>query len=270
MPRGGLPGNKGGSGKLGNKGGAAPGNKGGSGSPGNKGGGAASGNANASSAQTKARKLLDEAGELHHHGNLTSALDKYEAALKINPELCAAHNNIGMILGNLFAAGDVLAGPFSRIREHFEKAHLFGCSVAGRNLCVLRFIGEHGLKNDPQEHVDDCQFIMDNMKPASAAEHHMFARCILACRTVETHNEAIKLAEDHLRLAVELDPSSSVFMTCFGAVLAARGISGEATEVFATVLKKRPKYLYAADMLEKLSSEVLRNSPTIRYFTACF
>ena len=68
--------------------------KGGSGSPGNKGGAPAAGNTNVSSAETKARKLFHEGEVLQRHGNSTAALEKYEAALKISPELCDAHNNI--------------------------------------------------------------------------------------------------------------------------------------------------------------------------------
>ena len=129
MPRGGVSGNKGGSGKegnIGNKGGSGKegniGNKGGSGSPGNKGGAPAAGNTNASSAETKARKLFHEGDVLQRHGNSTAALDKYEAALKFSPELCDAHNNIGVILSSRFEAGDRPAGRFSIIGEHFEKA----------------------------------------------------------------------------------------------------------------------------------------------------
>ena len=44
-----------------------------------------------------ARKLLYEGEVLQRHGNSTAALEKYEAALKISPELCDAHNNIGVI-----------------------------------------------------------------------------------------------------------------------------------------------------------------------------
>ena len=125
MLRGGVSGNKGGSGKEGNKGGSGKegnignkggsdkegnienkggsgkegniGNKEGSGSPGNKGGAPAAENTNASSAETKARKLFHECEVLQRHGNSTAALDKYEAALKISPELCDAHNNIAVI-----------------------------------------------------------------------------------------------------------------------------------------------------------------------------
>ncbi len=109
----GVPGNKGGSGKegdIGNKEGSGSiGNKGGSGSPGNK-GGAPAGNTNASSAETKARKLFHEGEVLQRHGNSTAALEKYEAALKISPELCDAHNNIGVILSSRDRAAESSSG----------------------------------------------------------------------------------------------------------------------------------------------------------------
>ena len=175
MPRGGVRGNKGGGnkggsgkeGNIGNKGGSGKegniGNKGGSGSPGNKGGAPAAGNTNASSAETKTRKLFHEGEVLQRHGNSTAALEKYEAALKISPELCDAHNNIGVILPSRFEAGDRPAGQFSIICEHFEKA-VVGCSVSLPNLCAFRFIGEHGSKSEPDEKLKDCQLFVENLK----------------------------------------------------------------------------------------------------------
>ena len=71
---------------------------------------------------------------LQRHGNSTAALEKYEAALKISPELCDAHTNIGVILPSRFEAGDRPAGQFSIICEHFEKA------VVGCSLNVLRLV----------------------------------------------------------------------------------------------------------------------------------
>ena len=256
-----MPGNKGGGGVSGNKGGYGKegniGNKRGSGSPGNKGGAPAAGNTNASSAETKARKLFHEGDVLQRHGNSTAALEKYEAALKISPELCDAHNNIGVILSSRFVAGDRPAGQFSTICEHYEKASV-GCSESLPNLCVFRFIGEHGSKREPDEKLEDCRFIKENLKPVTAAEHLMFARSLLvvACCTNDHDEALLKIAEDHFRLAVAANPSSP-FQTTLGSVLAARGKCSEALAIFAIVVKDRPKYQFALDMLDKLSSEVL-------------
>ena len=52
---------------------------------------------------------------LQRHGNSTAALVKYEAALKISPELRDAHNNIGVILSSRFEAGELIVA--SRARE---------------------------------------------------------------------------------------------------------------------------------------------------------
>ena len=258
MPRGGVSGNKGGSGKEGNIG-----NKGGSGSPGNKGGAPSAGNTNASSAETKARKLFHEGEVLQRHGNSTAALEKYEAALKISPELCDAHNNIGVILPSRFEAGDRPAGQFSIICEHFEKA-VVGCSVSLPNLCVIRFIGEHGSKSEPDEKLEDCRFIVENLKPGTALEHFMFARSLIvvACCTKDHDEGLLKIAEDNFRLAVAADPTSSLLQTSLGSFLAARGKCVEAIEIFAEVVKNRPNYQFALDMLKKLSSEVLCDLPT--------
>ena len=98
----------------------------------------------------------------------------------------------------------------------------------------------------------------------TGAEHYMFARCLLAvaCCT-EDHDEAfLKIAVDHFRLAVAADPSSSIFQTTLGSVLASRGKSLEAREIFDAVVKNRPRYQFALDMVEKLSSEVLCDLPT--------
>jgi hypothetical protein len=162
MPRGGVSGNKGGSGK--------PGNKGGSGSPGNK-GGAAAGNTNASSAETKARKLFDEGEVLHRHGNSSAALEKYEAAVKVYPDLCDADNNIGVILAErYYAAGDRLPGQFSKICEHFEKAAV-RCSASLPNLCAFRFDGENGSKSDPDENVNDCRCNDTKISPSGSRKN---------------------------------------------------------------------------------------------------
>jgi len=275
---GGVPGNKGGSGKTGNAGNAGgsgktgntgnaggsgktgnAGNARGSGKTGNAGGGAPIGNLNSSCASTKARKLLDQGDQFYRHGKSTDALEKFEAALKIDPKFGDAHNCIGVVLAAQHEAGDVNAGSFSGIREHFEKAILFGCSKASRNLCALLFVGEHGKLTGPKPHVDLYANIMKHMKSevelpsASAADHHMFA--ILASYSVENRDECCRLAEDHLRLAVAGDPSSLEYKICLGVILVARGLSDEAA--VATVLERRPKYLYALDMTQKLLSEKL-------------
>ena len=258
MPRGGVRGNKGGSGKEGNIG-----NKGGSGSPGNKGGAPAAGNTNASSAETKARKLFHEGDVLQRHGNSTAALEKYEAALKISPELCDAHNNIAVILSSRFEAGDRPAGRFSKICEHLEKA-VVGCSAGLPNLCTFRFIGEHGSKSEPDEKLEDCRFIVENLKPGTALEYFMFARSLIvvACCTKDHDEALLKIAEENYRLAVAADPTLSLFQTSLGSFLAARGKCVEACEIFAEVVKNRPNYQFALDMLKKLSSEVLCDLPT--------
>jgi tetratricopeptide (TPR) repeat protein len=290
MPRGGLPGNRGGGGLPGNRGGSGKegntgnrggsgkegntGNKGGSGKEGNTGnkgasgsrgnkGGAAAGNTNASSAETKARKLFEEGEELHRHGNSNAALQKYEAAVKVYPDLFDAQNNIGVILAERYAAGERLPGQFSKICEHFEKAAV-RCSASLINLCVFRFNGENGSKSDPDENVNDCRYIKEHMNPVTGAEHHVFGRSLLrlACCT-EDHDEALlEIAVDHFRLAVAADPSSSIFQTTLGSVLASRGKSLEAREIFDAVLKIRPRYQFALDMVQKLSSEVLCRLPT--------
>jgi tetratricopeptide (TPR) repeat protein len=270
MPRGGVSGNKGGSGKqgnTGNKGGSGKvGNKGGSGSTGNK-GGASAGNTNASSAETKALKLFDEGEVLQRHGNSTAAHDKYVAVLKISPEHSYAHNNIGMILASryrLYAAGDRPAGLFSMICEHFEKGAHGGCSVSLRNLFAFRFEGKNGSQSDPDESLEDCLFIMGRMKPVTGAEHHVFARSlvVVACCT-EVHDEALlKRSLDHYRLAVAADPSSIIFQTTLGSVLAGRGHYLEARKIFDAIVKIRPRFQFALDMLEKLKKMVLCVLPT--------
>jgi len=224
-------------GNIGNKGGSGKeGNKGGSGSPGNK-GGAPAGNTNASSAETKARKLFHEGEVLQRHGNSTAALDKYDAALKISPELCDAHNNIGVILCSRFEAGDRPAGQFSTICELYEKASV-GCSESLPNLCVFRFIGENGSKSEPDEKLEDCRFIVENLKPVTALQHFMFARSlvVVACCTKDHDEGLLKITEDNFRLAVAADPSSlssSLFQKTLGSVLAARGKCLEACGIFA-------------------------------------
>jgi len=256
MPRGGVRGNKGGgnkgaSGQQGNSG-----NKGGSGSPGNKGGAPAQ-NVNASSAQTKAHKLVDHGVELHRQGDLTGALVSYEAALKIDPDLRVAHNHIGLILANRHLVGDVLAGSYSAILEHLEKAADLGDLDARRNLCKLRFVGEHGTRNDAEAKLDDCQYFIKNLKPVTAGEHHMFGRCAWVCSTQETDDGAFKLlAEEHYRLAVAGDPSSSLYRTTLACFLKAHGKLAEAAVVFVEVLRSRPNYQFAKFMLENVLAEV--------------
>jgi tetratricopeptide (TPR) repeat protein len=271
MPRGGVSGNKGGSGRpgnTGNKGGSGKeGNKGGSGSPGNKGGAAAAGNTNASSAETKARRLYLDGEQLHRHGNLTAAHEKYVAALKIDPELSDAHNNIAMILASryrLYAAGDRPAGLYSIICEHFEKGAVGGCSASLSNLCAFRFEGENGSMSDPDETLEDCRFIMGRMKPVTGAEHHLFARSLLvvACCTKDRDEALLKSSVDHFRLAVAADPSSIIFQTTLGSILASRGNCLEACKIFKAIVKIRPRYQFALDMFEKLKIEVLCVLPT--------
>ena len=145
----------------------------------------------------------------------------------------------------------------------FEKA-VVGCSVSLPNLCVFRFIGEHGSKSEPDEKLKDCRFIVENLKPVTALEHFMIARSLIvvACCTKDHDEGLLKIAEDNFRLAVAADPSSSLFQTSLGSFLAARGKCLEACEIFAVALKNRPKYQFALDMLKKLSSEVLCNLPT--------
>ncbi len=100
---------------------------------------------------------------------------------------------------------------------------------------------------------------MENLKPVTALEHFMFARSlvVVACCTKDHDEGLLKIAEDNFRLAVAADPSSSLFQTTHGSVLAARGKCLEACEIFAVVVRNRPNYQFAFDMLDKLSSEVL-------------
>ena len=114
---------------------------------------------------TTAWSYLGGSSSRHRQGNLTAALESYEAALKIDPDLRVARNNIGLILGHRHFVGDVLAGPYSAIIEHLEKAADLGCLDARRNLCKLRFVGEHGTRNDAEAKLDDCQYVIKNFKP---------------------------------------------------------------------------------------------------------
>ena len=95
-------------------------------------------------------------------------------------------------MGHRHSVGDVLAGSYSAILEHLEKAADLGDLDARRNLCKLRFVGEHGTRNDAEAKVD---VVIKNFKPVTAGEHHMFGRCAWACSTCFSHSPMTRIEQ---------------------------------------------------------------------------
>jgi Flp pilus assembly protein TadD len=280
MPRGGVPGNKGGSGKEGNKGGSGKeGNKGCSGKEGNKGGGkegnkgnkgasgkegnkggAPPGSANASSAEKKALLLFTAGEELHRHGDINGALKHYREAVKHDPQRGDALNNIACILIHRKEVGDLQnAGSHQEIRELLEKSVLSGYEPAKKNLNLHRVVGEHGDRDNFLPHENDFRQIFEHSKSVVDSlsvlpiDHIMHAQCLLACCTDENRQKNNELAEHHIRLAVAADPFSVDFNENLGAILMKQGKDDEAAVVFDAVLKLRPHEAYSLHMSKILS-----------------
>ena len=291
MPRGGITGNKGGSGNQGNVGnkGGSGGNKGGSGNQGNtgnksasgkkrnKGGAAPSGNSNSSSAKTKVNKLFAEAYMLDRRGDKFEALDQYREVIKLDPNHAEAHYNIARVLSQYFTSGDfVTSGSFESIIEHFREAERCGCAqcvkLAEHGRIELLLFGEHGdLEKTFAPNAAHHAMILQHFKSlastlveALAAKSLLveaalikfdYAQALMTCAMPENLPESCALAIHELRIAVSLDHDSLTANTALATVLMQAGENAEAIEVFRRSLELRPGYMVPMKMIDLLMKQ---------------
>jgi len=157
MPRGGVQGNKGGSGTRGNKGGAP------------------SGSANNSSAEKKALREFEIGELLYRQGDSKGALSHFYDALKHNKKLGVAQGYIGVILASYREAGNLeRSGDFGNIRMHLKEAALNGFDGARPALFRFLLIGEHGTETryspaaaDFETIMESIEYVVSNMSPTT-------------------------------------------------------------------------------------------------------
>jgi tetratricopeptide (TPR) repeat protein len=224
---------------------------------------------NNASAEAKALKLCDVGEQLQRHGDVNGALTCYQDALKHNPKLDLALNNIGIVLAGFFYSGDLQrSGPFEEILNFFESsARCARCPeserIAEKNLVTLLASGKNGRPGDfPRPDESDFLKVLEITaklvgSPSATADDNMRrAECLLACCTAGNRQEFRELALKHIRFAVAGDTTSLEYNSKLGAMLMTIGKPAEAAEVFDTVLKLAPNFGYAHFMLKEVNTSL--------------
>ncbi|MFZ7089901.1 sulfotransferase [Primorskyibacter sp. 2E233] len=174
--------------------------------------------------------LVDFGTLLAQDGDIQGALEKFQRAVEIAPNLALAHANLG--------AAQVLEKQYGKAISHLEKA----LELDSRVFDVHLNLAQAFMRTHQFDRAIDVLYKALVIDPQSAVAHSQLSAALFRRERHET-------AEHHARRAIELAPNEAEPKLHLGNTLAAAGRMDEAAEVLLAISNRPPVGIVALSRL---------------------
>ena len=218
---------------------------------------------------------------LDRQGKVTEAIERYQAALRLNPNYADAHNSVGAALANQGKVAEAIEHYQTalRLRPDFAEAHgNLGAALAQQGMLAEandRYRQALQIKPDYADaHGNWGNALARQGKLAEANEHYRQALQIKPDYADAHFNWGNALARQgelaeaiaHYQQALQIEPDSAQAHTNWGNVLAQQGKLDEAIAHYQQALQIRPDHAAArANLHEALRARDMGKEDTAHY-----
>ncbi len=161
--------------------------------------------------------------QMTEQGNMDQVMQHYEAALKINPKLAEAYNNIGNILVKKRKTDPAI--------EQFQLALKYNPHLTQAHINLGNALMEKGFIDSAIEHFNRAL----EQDPEQKETHINLGKAL-------ARKGALDQAIGHFHQAIKLDPKSAIAHNNLGNALAEKGAIDQAIDEFNMTIKLNPNY----------------------------
>ena len=218
---------------------------------------------------------------LDRQGKVTEAIERYQAALRLNPNYADAHNSVGAALAN--------QGKVAEAIEHYQTALRLRPDFAEAHGNLGAALAQQGMLAEANDHYRQALQIKPDYADAHGNWGNALARQGKLAEANEHYRQALQIKPDyadahfnwgnalarqgelaeaiaHYQQALQIEPDSAQAHTNWGNVLAQQGKLDEAIAHYQQALQIRPDHAAArANLHEALRARDMGKEDTAHY-----